>query len=67
MVLLPTNLDFDPGFSALMAQPPISKKRLAEGVRLCARFFAPVNNTPSIQVPMDWEFFYCIFAQSSKI
>jgi hypothetical protein len=60
MVLLPNDLDVDPGFSALVA-PQTGRKSLGGGVRLWAKFFAPVPNSDRVEIPLGWEnFFHCI-------
>jgi hypothetical protein len=52
MVLLPDNLDVDNGISTLIPYQHPSKKRLAKGVRLWAKHFAPGGNEDCIQVPL---------------
>jgi hypothetical protein len=47
--------------------PQPARKRLAKGVRLWAKFFAPVCNSDSIEVPLGWEFFLlplCLIPQA---
>jgi hypothetical protein len=53
MMVLPDNLDVDPGLSALMPFHAPAKRRSAEGVRLWARHFAPCGNDECIQMPLS--------------
>jgi hypothetical protein len=54
MILLPNDLDVDPGYSALMTSQS-AKNRSAERVRLWAKFFAPISNSNCIEVALGWE------------
>jgi hypothetical protein len=58
MVLLPSDLKVDPGFSSLVNESEFYKKRSAKGVRLWTRHFAPVGGFASVQVPLLWEDFF---------
>jgi hypothetical protein len=53
MVLLPDNLDFDPGFLSLPEQRPLYRNKSANGIRLWAKYFAPPGSlqcTPALAV-----------------
>jgi hypothetical protein len=52
MMVLPDNLDVDPGLSALMPFHALAKIRFAMGVRLWASHFAHCGNDECIQMPL---------------
>jgi hypothetical protein len=58
MALLPDNLDMDPGLLSLAEQRPMYKKKLADGIRLWAKYFAPPESSPSTPVPAAWQEFF---------
>jgi hypothetical protein len=54
MVLLPDTLDIDPGLEEVIERNGINQwrpKDNAEGTRLWARHFAPLDSSRGIQVP----------------
>jgi hypothetical protein len=58
MVLLPENLDVDPGLLSLSEQLPHTKKSSVDRIRLWAMFFAPLGNSPSTQFLLFGKIFF---------
>jgi hypothetical protein len=55
MIILPNNIDFDPG---LMELESISVFQYAEGTRLWAKHFAPLGSNVGIVIPRCWGDFF---------
>jgi hypothetical protein len=67
MVLLLESLNVDPGLENFLEnsnRDQWASKHNADGVRLCAKHFAPLGHTEGIQIPSSWnDFFHSLSAE----
>jgi hypothetical protein len=58
MALLPDNLDVDPGLQSMVLSKSWNGKKSTDGVRLWAKYFAPLGSSSGTLVSNAWQDFF---------